>query len=64
MNRLIVELIRARQAMGLSQVQVAKRMKASRATVCRIETGTHAVTLPILEAYAAALGKRLAIEEA
>lgn len=64
MSPIISELARARKALRLSKTEVARRMGVPRSTVCRIEAGSRAVLLPTLEAYAAALGKRLAIEEA
>lgn len=48
-----------RQAMGLSQTQVAARMGTSQSAVARLEAGEGDVRLSTLERYAAAVGARV-----
>jgi len=55
------ELINARQAAGLTQEAVAKRMGTKVPAISRIETGKHSPTVATLRRYAIACGKRLEI---
>lgn len=59
------ELLRARQAAGLTQAQVARRMGISQAAVGRLESSAgsrkHAPSLPTLRRYADALNCNLLI---
>ena len=55
-------LIAARSKAGLTQRQVAERMKTSQSFVARLEGGTVAPTLKSLNRYARATGTRLRIE--
>jgi ribosome-binding protein aMBF1 (putative translation factor) len=52
-------LAELRVAEGISQTEVAARMKTSQSVVARIESGAVDTKLSTLERYAAALGKRL-----
>jgi ribosome-binding protein aMBF1 (putative translation factor) len=52
-------LAELRAAQGMSQNQVAARMKTSQSVVASIESGAVDAKLSTLERYAAALGKRL-----
>jgi len=54
-------LIDARLAAGLTQAQVAKRMKTSQAAISRMEGGKVKPSANSLERYAKAIGKRLRI---
>ena len=54
-------LIDARVAAGLTQAQVAKRMKTSQAAIARMEGGKVKPSAGSLERYAAAIGRRLRI---
>jgi transcriptional regulator with XRE-family HTH domain len=54
-------LIKARVDAGLTQAQVAKRMKTSQAAVARMEGGKVKPSASSLERYAKALDKRLKI---
>ena len=56
---LSVELVRRRQAAGLSQTEVAARMGTSQSAVARLEAGEADVRLSTLERYAAAVGMEL-----
>ena len=59
------EILLARKAAGLTQADIAKRMKTQTPAVARLEsalsTGKHSPTLNTLRRYAAALGKRIEI---
>lgn len=46
----------AGEAAGLSQSEIARRMGVQSNTVCRYESGTNLPSLPVLVAYAEAIG--------
>ena len=52
------ELIAARVRAGLSQAQLARRMKTSQSAVARIESGRHWPSRRTLQNYARATGTR------
>ncbi|MEA2639454.1 MAG: hypothetical protein QOF51_848 [Chloroflexota bacterium] len=52
-------LIARRQALGLSQTEVAARMRTSQSSVARIESGAGDLRLTTVERYAAAVGMEL-----
>jgi predicted transcriptional regulator len=54
------ELLRARQEAGLTQAQVAARMKSTQSVVARLEGGKKP-SWATLERYARAVGKRLRV---
>jgi ribosome-binding protein aMBF1 (putative translation factor) len=54
-------LIKARAAAGLSQSEVAKRMKTTQPAVARLEGGAHRASLKTIKCYAAATGHRVKI---
>lgn len=56
---LAAELTARRQHLGLSQTEVAARMRTSQSAVARIESGDADVRLSTLERYAAALGQEI-----
>src|SRR6266571_1947230 len=57
-----LQLVEARQAAGLTQAQLAKRLGVSQAQVARIEKqGYDAYTLNTLRRYAQALGRKIEI---
>jgi ribosome-binding protein aMBF1 (putative translation factor) len=58
-GRLVRELAEQRQAVGLSQTEVAARMGTSQSAVARLESGTVDVRASTLERYAAAVGSQL-----
>ena len=59
-RRLLAEALVARRIkLGLSQTEVAARMKTSQSAVARLESGAADVRLSTLERYATALGQRL-----
>jgi DNA-binding XRE family transcriptional regulator len=58
-----VQLVEARQAAGLTQAEVAKRLGVSQAQVARIEKrGYDAYTLNTLRRYVQALGEEFTLE--
>lgn len=63
---LLDELLKARDAAGMTQEEVAKRMGTSRPAVARIEAGggskRHSPSLATLRKYAEAVGCRLQIK--
>lgn len=62
-HALHLELMRARRRAGLTQEQVAERMRAKKAVVTRLESST-AKTRPsmnMLERFAAATGHRVSL---
>ena len=54
-------LIKARSDGGLSQNDVAKRMKTTQPAVARLEGGAHRASLKTIKSYAAATGHRVKI---
>jgi ribosome-binding protein aMBF1 (putative translation factor) len=58
-GRLVRELAARRQAVGLSQTEVAARMGTSQSAVARLESGTADVRASTLERYAAAVGDQI-----
>lgn len=56
---LVSELAAQRQAIGLSQTEIAARMGTSQSAVARLESGTTDVRASTLERYAAAVGGRI-----
>ena len=58
-GRLMRELAARRQETGLSQTEVAARMRTSQSAVARLESGDADVRASTLERYAAALGTEI-----
>lgn len=58
---LVAALIEARTRAGLTQEQVAQRMKTTQAVIARLEGGGSRPSTRTLERYAAATGSRLKI---
>src|SRR5213078_4156091 len=58
-QQMTADLVARRQELGLSQTEVAARMRTSQSAVARLESGDADVRLSTLERYAAALGQRL-----
>jgi predicted transcriptional regulator len=56
---LAADLVAMRQELGLSQTEVAARMRTSQSAVARLESGDADVRLSTLERYAAALCQQL-----
>lgn len=56
------EMISARARAGLSQRQVAKKMRTTQSAVARIESGRHWPSRKTLERYAKATGTRPVIK--
>ncbi len=55
-RQLVAALVARRQALGLSQTEVAARMGTSQSAVARIESGALDLRMTTLERYAAAVG--------
>jgi transcriptional regulator with XRE-family HTH domain len=55
------EMIEARQAAGLTQMEIATRMGASQSVVARLENVRHMPSFERLARYAATIGRRLEI---
>jgi phage-related protein/DNA-binding XRE family transcriptional regulator len=58
---LIAEVARARRRAGLSQAQLAKRMKTTQSTIARLESGRGKPSTRTLARFAKATGHRLKI---
>jgi ribosome-binding protein aMBF1 (putative translation factor) len=58
---LVAALIEARTRAGLTQEQLARRMKTTQAVIARLEGGGSRPSTRTLERYAAATGSRLKI---
>ena len=58
-RELLRRLVRERDRAGLTQSEVAERMKTSQAAIARIESGDFDVRTSTLERYALAVGKRI-----
>jgi ribosome-binding protein aMBF1 (putative translation factor) len=58
---LIAEVAKARMRAGLSQVQLAKRMKTTQSTIARLESGRGLPSTRTLARFAKATGHRLKI---
>ncbi len=59
-RQLGADLAAARHASGLTQTEVAARMRTSQSMVARLEAGDVDVRLSTLQRYADAVGRRLA----
>jgi transcriptional regulator with XRE-family HTH domain len=55
-QRVIGELVHERQRRGLSQTEIAARMRTSQSAVARLESGGGDVRFSTLQRYAAAVG--------
>lgn len=60
-QQLLTDLVRARQAAGLSQAEVAARMGTSQPAIARFEAGSVDIRLSTLQRYVAAINHRLEI---
>lgn len=58
-QEVLADLVVRRQAVGLTQADVATRMGTSQSAVARLEAGGVDARLSTLERYAAAVGQRL-----
>ena len=58
---LVAEIIKVRAAAGLTQQQLAKRMKTTQAAVARLESGRSLPSTRTLKRFADATGHRLKI---
>lgn len=58
---IVGEMIKARQAAGLTQAEIAARMGTSQSAVARLENARHMPTFDMVARYAAAIDRRLDI---
>ena len=58
---LMLEVAKARQRAGLSQAQLAKRMKTTQSTIARLESGRGQPSTRTLSRFAKATGHKLKI---
>ena len=58
-REVVAELVLERQRLGLSQTEVAARMKTSQSAVARFEAGEGDIRLSTLQRYASAVGRDL-----
>jgi ribosome-binding protein aMBF1 (putative translation factor) len=58
---LVREILKARAASGLTQQQIAKRMKTTQGAIARLESGTTLPSTRTLQRFAKATGHRLKI---
>jgi DNA-binding XRE family transcriptional regulator len=56
------QLAKAREALGLTQAEVARRMATSQPAVARMEAGEIDAKLSTVDRYAAALGKKVELK--
>lgn len=59
---LSLALIKAREKAGMTQVQVARRMRTTQSVVARIESGQNPPNLKTLQRYAEAVGRRIQVK--
>ena len=57
-----IQLIRARERLGLTRPQLAKKIGASRASVFRIETGVGHPSLALMQRWIKALGAGVSLD--
>jgi transcriptional regulator with XRE-family HTH domain len=58
-REIAAQLVRVRRQLGLSQTEVAARMRTSQSAVARLESGEGDVRLSSLQRYAEAVGRDL-----
>jgi ribosome-binding protein aMBF1 (putative translation factor) len=58
-SRLVADLTALRRAAGLSQTEIAARMRTSQSAVARLEAGEADIRMSTLERYAAAIGSQI-----
>jgi transcriptional regulator with XRE-family HTH domain len=58
-REIVAQLVRVRHQLGLSQTEVAARMRTSQSAVARLESGDGDVRLSSLQRYAEAVGRDL-----
>jgi transcriptional regulator with XRE-family HTH domain len=62
LDELVVQLVAARCRAGLTQAQVADRMRPTRSAVSRLESGAyHRPTLTTIESYALVVGCKVEV---
>ena len=62
LDDLVTQLVAARCRAGLSQAQIADRMRTTRSAISRLESGAyHRPTLTTIESYALVVGYRVEV---
>jgi ribosome-binding protein aMBF1 (putative translation factor) len=59
---LALALIKARNKAGMTQADVARKMRTTQSVVARIESGSNPPNLKTLERYAKAVGRRIEVK--
>ncbi len=59
---LALALIKARTKAGMTQADVAKKMRTTQSVIARIESGRNPPNLKTLERYANAVGRRIELK--
>jgi ribosome-binding protein aMBF1 (putative translation factor) len=59
---LALALIKARTKAGLTQADVARKMRTTQSVIARIESGSNPPNLKTLERYAQAVGRRIEVK--
>jgi ribosome-binding protein aMBF1 (putative translation factor) len=59
---LALALVKARSKAGMTQADVAKKMRTTQSVVARIESGKNPPNLKTLERYAEAVGRRIEVK--
>jgi ribosome-binding protein aMBF1 (putative translation factor) len=59
---LALSLIKARTKAGMTQADVARKMRTTQSVVARIESGRNPPNLKTLERYASAVGRRIELK--
>lgn len=59
---LALALIKARNKAGMTQADVARKMRTTQSVVARIESGANPPNLKTLERYAKAVGRRIEVK--
>jgi ribosome-binding protein aMBF1 (putative translation factor) len=59
---LALALIKARTRAGMTQADVARKMRTTQSVVARIESGSNPPNLKTLERYASAVGRRIEVK--
>jgi ribosome-binding protein aMBF1 (putative translation factor) len=59
---LALALVKARTRAGMTQADVARKMRTTQSVVARIESGRNPPNLKTLERYASAVGRRIQVK--
>jgi predicted transcriptional regulator len=59
---IVSQLLQARNSLGLTQAEIAKRMGVKQSFVARLENGAANPTVSTLKRFSSAIGKKLVIQ--